>query len=82
MYKKLEEYKTEHGHCRVPASEPLGRWVSDQRTYRRDYESGKKTKGRMTSTRIESLNKLGFVWNMDDYRFEQVGENVESKDKK
>ena len=96
------EYKNQNGHCRVPSSTPLGRWVSDQRTYKKDYDrhnnnlnlnnnrdgdadsDGIKRNGdkaittkksnncRMTPTRIESLSKVDFCWNMDDYKWEQV----------
>lgn len=48
-------YKSEDGY-------PLGQWISNQRyAYRM---------GRMSSERLEKLNRLGMVWNMSDEWFE------------
>ncbi len=60
MYANLVKFKEVVGHCNVPKDYPenpkLGMWVSTQRL--------KTTK--MTSIRIEKLDKLGFCWNILD----------------
>ena len=66
MYRQLEAYKTEHGHCRVPtrykgdANAParLGKWVEQQWGRR----NGQKGKSPLTEDEFERLDALGFVW--------------------
>lgn len=56
MIKRLEKFKEENGHCRVPSKyEPdkkLGRWVEVQRT----------RKTHLEDWQIQKLETLGFVW--------------------
>ena len=59
--KMLVEFKKAHGHCMVPQSHPhLGGWVKWQREKYALYEKGKTSN--LTPEKIETLNKLGFVW--------------------
>ena len=55
---KLQKFKEEYGHCRVPRNSTqyrsLGKWVSHTRTY---YSSGK-----LSKDRIARLEALGFEW--------------------
>ncbi len=55
----LAEFKRKYGHCNVPArwkeNRALGGWLSAQRA--------KKKTGKLKPARIESLEKLGVVWN-------------------
>mmetsp|Transcript_3206 Transcript_3206/g.6445 ORF Transcript_3206/g.6445 Transcript_3206/m.6445 type:complete len:383 (+) Transcript_3206:387-1535(+) len=81
MFEELKEYKSEHGDTLVPATyppnPPLGNWVDNQRqTYRMRCEAERLAKeGFSNSTtdrfisdeRIEKLNKIGFVWNLNDF---------------
>jgi hypothetical protein len=57
-FSKLESYKNEHGHCRVPKNFKkdllLSQWVSSQR---RSY-----LKGKLPLDRIARLESLGFEW--------------------
>ena len=58
MFDELVRYKQEHGDCRVPprwnTNPELGNWVSFQRAERK--------RGRLSPTREERLEALGFVW--------------------
>lgn len=58
MFKALEAFRKEHGHCNVPVnnkSNPrLGRWVAMQRYRQRVGELGKELAAR--------LDRLGFSW--------------------
>ncbi len=60
MFKKLCDYKTEHGHCDVPQDRnghrDLSAWVQHQRTRRR--------KGVLEQDRIDRLEKIGFTWSV------------------
>ncbi|MBS2099515.1 Helicase associated domain protein [Carboxylicivirga linearis] len=64
----LEEYKKEHGHCNVsqtdknPKYKGLGKWLNDQRfAYKKD---------RLQPDRLELLESMGVVWDMDVYNFD------------
>ena len=58
MYEKLLEFEKNWGHCNVPDRWPedphLGGWVGKQRT--------KRNRGLLSDSRIERLNKIGFIW--------------------
>lgn len=57
-YLQLAEYHSAHGHTNVPQRHPenpeLGRWVKDQRAFRRN--------GKLSDERIALLDELEFVW--------------------
>ncbi len=54
-FKKLQDYKKQHGHCRVSCkSQALGSWVSAQRI--------KYKEGILAPHRIKLLNDLGVEW--------------------
>lgn len=76
-YNELVEYKEKHGDCNVPHTpeyHELWTWVFVQRRMYSIRMSGKKSS--MTDHRISQLEKLGFVWNLNDYswiiRFEEL----------
>jgi hypothetical protein len=53
-YRLLEDYVCQHGHARVAKRDgPLGQWVNRQR----------QRKHRLDTTRIQSLDAIGFCWN-------------------
>ena len=58
MIRQLNEFKEEHGHCRVPyrykKNPELERWASMQREANR--------KGKLAPERKRQLEELGFVW--------------------
>ncbi len=58
MFRALDAFKKEHGHCRVPANwkknPQLGRWVAMQR-YRHKI-------GELEQRHVDRLNQAGFVW--------------------
>lgn len=71
MYKKLLDFRAEHGHCLVPHSTKgnkeltsLGRWVANQRVFYKMHQDGKQ--GHIKPIRIEALEKIGFIWNVND----------------
>jgi len=77
-YQKLVDYKKTYGNCNVAHTGPecsgLGSWVSIQRTV---YKNGK-----LQTDRTAKLEKLGFVWNLADSRWEErFQELVEYKQK-
>ncbi|QFZ54508.1 hypothetical protein FEZ18_06715 [Oceanihabitans sp. IOP_32] len=67
----LEDYKKEFGDCNVsqnnknPKYKGLGKWLNDQRF---NYKKKRKI---LTKERIELLEDLGVVWDMDVYKFDQ-----------
>ena len=71
MYKKLLDFRAEHGHCLVPHSTKgnkeltsLGRWVANQRVFYKMHQDGKQ--GHIKPQRIHLLEKIDFVWNVND----------------
>jgi hypothetical protein len=66
MFVKLQKFREEHGHCRVPKSYAkdveLSNWVRNQRLEYCNSQNGKKS--RMTQDRLELLNSLGFRWSL------------------
>jgi hypothetical protein len=68
MFAALVEYKNEYGDCDVPQSwekvEGLGAWANRQRQLHK--------KGRLGEDRIERLEKIGFVWNLSEARWEKM----------
>jgi hypothetical protein len=65
-YNELIEFEKIHGHCVVPKNYgSLGSWVRAQRhLMNRD--------GPMAQDRIELLNKLGFVWDVHQWQWNQT----------
>lgn len=69
--KQLLEYKDEHGTLHVSQTKyprgsvnySLSRWVNEMRR--------KFAENRLGYKYVEELNKIGFLWNMDDVRFER-----------
>ena len=67
---KLEQHVREHGNCNVPQSEgPLGSWVARQRV--------NKSVGRLTNEQVETLEDLGFVWDMRDVEWQAQAKRVQ-----
>ncbi|MDB4483108.1 Helicase associated domain protein [Akkermansiaceae bacterium] len=65
QFQRLVAYKKEHGNCLVPSTykdEELSRWVITQRTT--------KKKGSLGASRINQLEKLGFIWEPRDQIWE------------
>mmetsp|Transcript_526 Transcript_526/g.612 ORF Transcript_526/g.612 Transcript_526/m.612 type:complete len:113 (-) Transcript_526:87-425(-) len=59
-YKELVTYVEKCGHTRV-LNLSLGNWACRQRLEYKQLKKGDLS-SKMTSDRIESLNKIGFVW--------------------
>ena len=86
MYKKLLDFRTQHGHCLVPHSTKgdkdltsLGRWVANQRVFYKMHQEGKP--GHIKPHRIETLETVGFVWNVNDMIWEnKLQELIKYKD--
>jgi hypothetical protein len=79
QYEKLVEYKRGNGHCLIPqrhhADMSLGKWVDSQRQFH--------CKNTIRLDRKDLLNKLGFVWRVDNSALwnKQYGKLVEFKRK-
>eukprot|EP00956_Cyclotella_meneghiniana_P021083 scaffold37961_cov79-Cyclotella_meneghiniana.AAC.5 len=65
-YDELLEFKEANGHCNIPqryaSNVELGRWVKDQRTF--------KKQGKLSQERVGLLDKIGFTWKVrssDDF---------------
>ena len=60
-FRKLEEFKNEHGHTNVPVNYDkdliFGRWVQKQR----------RIKNSLSEHKLELLNSLGFIWDGNEY---------------
>lgn len=71
-YEKLITYKDQHGDTNVPVNfekDPIfGRWVQKQR----------RIKLTLSEDKIEKLNDLGFIWNGNDYIWEQNFDTLQS----
>ena len=64
-FQQLKQYKSKHGHCKVPAvyrTNQLGRWVRYQRVLYKKTLKGLDTP--LTKERIELLESIGFVWSV------------------
>lgn len=65
-FDQLMKFKEEFGHCNVPQSTALGKWVQMQRDQFRERQlkdEGYKTKRPVIpQERIERLNSIGFSW--------------------
>ncbi|KAL3783127.1 hypothetical protein HJC23_012463 [Cyclotella cryptica] len=77
-YSELLTYRQQHGHANVPqryeANPELGRWVKDQRAFRRN--------NKLNSERIKLLDDLGFVWKIkkpNDFWMEKLHQLKEYK---
>ena len=68
MYKALVAYRRAHGHCRVPIPSKkcsrLSHWVGRQRITKRE--------GKLSKDRVQRLEKLGFVWDVWEERWEKM----------
>ena len=73
-YDLAEEYYQEHGDLNVPYDYKkingidLATWIRRIRTYRK---SGIQ-KGYLTEERIAALDKMGMIWNVPDYLWEEI----------
>lgn len=63
---KLVKFKEEHGHCRVPQSSDLGKWVSHQRT--------RFKQGHLSPNRTSRLQTLGLEWDIFDSNWQSFYE--------
>ena len=68
---ELHEYKRNFGDCLVPLKFPsnrgLGRWVNHQRIQYKYFQNEQRTD--ITSERIRLLERVGFVWSANTYRW-------------
>jgi hypothetical protein len=66
MFVALSGFKIKEGHCNVPHSQnqQLGSWSSRQRNLHK--------KGLLSIERIGRLEKLGFQWDLDNARWEEM----------
>jgi Helicase associated domain len=68
----LQRFADDHGHCCVPISyrdKQLAHWVSNQRKQYNLRVAGKRSE--LTTTRIQNLESIGFVWNRWEYEFDK-----------
>lgn len=71
-YSAAKLYYEKYGDLKVPATFvdengiDLGRWIAQKRTWRKN---GIKSK-MLTPERIETLDKIGMIWDIPDYLFE------------
>merc|ERR1712238_191114 len=67
-YSELREYFNVHGHCRAPyINKTLGQWVQNQRRQKKS----------LSEDKIEKLNEIKFVWNVNlswDERYSELRE--------
>jgi len=68
---ELEAFHSIYGHAEVPQkydeNPQLGFWVMNQRTFERMNKMGLPTA--LRTSRVEQLEDLDFIWNMDDKRW-------------
>eukprot|EP00979_Chaetoceros_neogracilis_P000986 scaffold191_cov273-Chaetoceros_neogracile.AAC.1 len=77
--KELHEYKRNFGDCLVPKIFPsnplLGHWVHTQRTQYKRLQDGQRTF--LISERLRLLEGVGFVWNVDTYKWNRKLQELE-----
>ncbi len=68
LYRELKAFQEQHGHTRVPEKSPtyysLSRWVSWQRQQQQ--------KNKLSPRRIKLLNQIGFDWDVNRERENQL----------
>lgn len=78
MYKELVKYKEEHNSMLVPQcykpNRKLGRWVHYQRVEYWTYQQTKNAK--INPYRITKLNDVGFIWDPQNYTWNQHYEKL------
>ena len=73
-FSELTNFKDAFGHCRVShdfvtaSNFELGRWVASQRGYNQ--------KGSLDKEKFRKLNKIGFIWNVEDALWSQGFEEL------
>ena len=78
-YKELEQYYQKHGHTIVKTgTSPLGNWVNWQRQEYRRLKEGLPSS--MTPERIEALEKLDFVWRVEEKSRKRMQKYARLKD--
>ena len=74
MFRQVEEFKEAHGHCNVPPhyeeNPKLGVWVNTQR-------KSAKAEGQLVPERKRRLDELGFVWSLQNFRWEEMFRQLE-----
>ena len=70
-FELLKEYKEEFGDCNVPTKfiykrEALGTWVEKQRQIKNGTGNGY-----LDSERIQKLNSIGFIWDINKYQWDE-----------
>jgi hypothetical protein len=77
--KELHEYKRNFGDCLVPKIFPsnplLGHWLHTQRTQYKRLQDGQRTF--LISERLRLLEGVGFVWNVDTYKWNRKLQELE-----
>jgi Helicase associated domain len=85
-FEELKEYKIKHGHCNVPQSTDLGKWVKMQRENKHEADLKKagrtplrkKPKPCLSQDRVDRLEAIGFQWRVAkpavgwDKRYQQL----------
>lgn len=66
-YEQLTRYHAENGHSNVPLKYgSLGGWVQYQR----------RSKDKLSTSQVTKLDELDFVWNVNDYQWQQKYEQI------
>ncbi len=69
-FEELKEFKRYHGDCLVPtkhSNKKLAKWVDKQRIQYKKLQLGEHS--HLTPERKETLEKIGFVWNVNDHKW-------------
>ena len=71
-YKELQDYVSLYNHTLIPLKDPsffeLSLWINKQRSHYKDLKEGRQTA--MTEEYVKLLDKLGFVWSVQDYMWD------------
>jgi len=82
----LLEYKSQHGHCRVPQAGKLGKWVQMQRDQYRERHAlaaglaPNKRRSALSDDRYRQLQSVGFAWQVVPERVGWEGRYAELKE--
>ena len=72
-YEQLLKFKNDHGNCNVPTNDEnystLSGWVQHQRAEKKKKDRG--AKSRLSDTKEDKLNRVGFIWSIKDWNWNQ-----------
>ena len=74
MFNQLKEFKKKNGHTDVSQRDPqyraLGRWLNDQRCYKKGFNKNKRKVVHLSKDKEILLNEIGIIWDYNEHEWE------------